>query len=817
MLKPRDYVVEGTSIISEMKNPASSKVEDLSNKPKTEQNDLQGENRNKVGSDLGVCKTGELSDKSCNFQNVWETNNGKIVQELKDWLEMIRKTGMSELNKDYSIPVDKEIQDSEKEQRAFYTIASCDSPDSIWNYKYSGSKGKNKCFHGKGKLSFTINKTPPNGYNYGMKSGHCLKIPYENLKNIESIEGFFDEQGVLNGHGVRIKYRNGRLIKATVVKGVMHGLVLEHDVKIDPETNRPSEDSPVLSKISLYNNGMKEIDEHEWHLLQNGIKIFCSKSLKSKSIIFVPKGLSENKEVTETEKIDTVSTPIEHIDHQTMVIFGNLDLKDKMVLSAKNVISTMSSKKENGLFVIDFNAASQNGTHTDSSQNDYDLQTGSWTNAVTAKLSRFIEIITNSKNALADNFKPTPKSDSTSEIKMPLMKLTGMKKVGKGGDVLHLYISSPYSTEENIKGKLRKRDLDKKGKLSGVLEIQMLTTLKRKDLAKAYQANPAPPPSNSTVKDSFSHEYLAQRIDIRQQDPDSEESEDDLLTYQESPFKFNSQDIVESIKANFQNGKIKDGTVATIKFTDSSSIEGFVRNNCFHGIVRYLDAPLPAKKPLKRYSKNKQINRVQQIGQVAGLSEDAAIVEVNKVGVYKNGFLDGPSYDFRTESLLYSNSMRNKQEVDTFGALIENDYSSVYAGQFIGEKMISGYLADIIGQEEVDQIRIPHLSKPLSDTIYSTIEFSDIIDGKVALTSNPSSSHLVADPVEDKWVYVKESENITNMYTEHEDGLFAKIDIPEKQIVSFFGGIIIDKESWNQMRLLDPVYFRPVYTDHHGT
>ena len=67
------------------------------------------------------------------------------------------------------------------------------------------------------------------------------------------IEGFFDEQGVLNGHGVRIKYRNGRLIKATVVKGVMHGLVLEHDVKIDPETNRPSEDSPVLSKISLYN------------------------------------------------------------------------------------------------------------------------------------------------------------------------------------------------------------------------------------------------------------------------------------------------------------------------------------------------------------------------------------------------------------------------------------------------------------------------------------------------------------------------------------------------------------------------------------
>ena len=804
-----------------MKNPVSSTpsdVEDLSNKQKTEQNDLQGENRNTVGSDLGVCKTGEFSDKSCNVQNVWEINNEKIVHELEGWLEMIRKTSMTELNKDYSIPVDKEIQDSEKEQRAFYTITSCDSPEGIWNYKYSGSKGKNKGFHGKGKLSFTINKTPPNGYNYGMKSGHCLKIPYENLKNIESIEGFFDEKGILNGHGVRIKYRNGRLIKATVVKGVMHGLVLEHDVKIDPETNRPSEDSPVLSKISLYNNGMKEIDEHEWHLLQNGIKIFRCKNLKSKSIIFVPKGLSENKEVTETEKPDTLSTQNEHNDHQTNVIFGNLDLKDKMVLSAQNVVSTMSSKIEDGLFVVDFDADSQDGTHIDSSQNDYDLQTGSWTNAVTAKLSRFIEIITNSKNTLADNFKPMPKSDSASEIKIPLMKLTGMKKVGKDGDVLHLYISCPYSAEENIKGKLRKRDLDKKGKLSGVLEIQMLTTLKRKDIAKAYQANPAPPPSNNTVKDSFSHEYLAQRIDIRQHESDSNEgeSEDDLLTYQESPFKFNSQDIVESIKANFQNGKIKDGTVATIKFTDSSSIEGFVRSNCFHGMVRYLDPPLPAKKPLKRYSKNKQINRVQQIGQV-GLSEDATIVEVNRVGVYKNGFLDGPSWDFRTESLLYRNSVRNEKESDTFGAHIENDYSISYAGHFIGEKMNSGYLADIIGQKEVDQIRIPQFSKPLSDTIYNTIEFSDIVDGKVAPTSNLPSSHLVADPVEDKWVYVKESENITNMYTEHEDGLFAKIDIPEKQIVSFFGGIIIDKESWNQMRLLDPVYFRPVYTDHHGT
>ena len=81
-------------------------------------------------------------------------------------------------------------------------------------------------------------------------------------------------------------------------------------------------------------------------------------------------------------------------------------------ISAKNVVSSISSKIEESIFVVDFNPESQDGTPTDLSQNDYDLQTGSWTNAVTAKLSRFIEIITNSKNTLADNFKPMPKSDS---------------------------------------------------------------------------------------------------------------------------------------------------------------------------------------------------------------------------------------------------------------------------------------------------------------------------------------------------------------------------------------------------------------------
>jgi hypothetical protein len=57
-----------------------------------------------------------------------------------------------------------------------FKIVSCDEENSLWKYKYTGGKGARKMFKGKGKISFTRQITPPHGYDYGMKSGLCLRI-----------------------------------------------------------------------------------------------------------------------------------------------------------------------------------------------------------------------------------------------------------------------------------------------------------------------------------------------------------------------------------------------------------------------------------------------------------------------------------------------------------------------------------------------------------------------------------------------------------------------------------------------------------------
>ena len=84
----------------------------------------------------------------------------------------------------------------------------CQKDDAIWGYKYVGSKGKKRLFKGKGTLRFMKSgHTPTHGYDYGMKSGHCLQKLDPNLK---SIEGNFDEKGILNGYAVLDYFDNTR-------------------------------------------------------------------------------------------------------------------------------------------------------------------------------------------------------------------------------------------------------------------------------------------------------------------------------------------------------------------------------------------------------------------------------------------------------------------------------------------------------------------------------------------------------------------------------------------------------------------------------
>ena len=127
--------------------------------------------------------------------------------------------------------------------------------------------------------------------------------------------------------------------------------------------------------------------------------------------------------------------------------------------------------------------------------------------------------------------------------------------------------------------------------------------------------------------------------------------------------------------------------------------------------------------------------------------------------------------------------------------------------------MIFGHLANVVGHEEIDQIRVPRFSNPISETMYHLIDHSYLKENDLETNSSWNSPLFVTDPIEDKWVYVNQSRRATNMYSKVEDGLFAKINIPTNEVIAFFGGFRYSKHTWEDMKLFDPVYFRPLYME----
>ena len=61
---------------------------------------------------------------------------------------------------------------------------------------------------------------PPHGYDYGMKSGHCL---IKNDEQLKSIESEFDAKGRVQGF-VKIDYFNKTRVYGHCVDGVLHGI-----------------------------------------------------------------------------------------------------------------------------------------------------------------------------------------------------------------------------------------------------------------------------------------------------------------------------------------------------------------------------------------------------------------------------------------------------------------------------------------------------------------------------------------------------------------------------------------------------------------
>ncbi len=125
----------------------------------------------------------DISEENCFFD------------QLDAWFDKLQ-------NKSLGGILDDNVQNQDLGQTKIdpiFKVVKCGDDVSTWKYKYTGQKGKKRIFKGKGKLSFVKASTPPHGFDYGMKSGHCLIL---NDENIKSIEGFFDEEGMLYGNNI---------------------------------------------------------------------------------------------------------------------------------------------------------------------------------------------------------------------------------------------------------------------------------------------------------------------------------------------------------------------------------------------------------------------------------------------------------------------------------------------------------------------------------------------------------------------------------------------------------------------------------------
>ena len=196
--------------------------------------------------------------------------NGTLTSEVQDWIQTLKDPLKN--HEAFKEPLKEPLE-------PLIEIVSCDKPNATWAYKYVGSKGKRKIFSGKGKISFTKYSDPPHGFDYGMKSGHCLVKRDANLK---SVEGEFNSQGVLQGQ-TKLDFFNGDQIQVQVLNGVQHGFQKFFQDEIDEETNMPKKEK-ALHSVQMVLNG--EPVGAKWTFLLNNLTIYQKDD--SQSILFVP-------------------------------------------------------------------------------------------------------------------------------------------------------------------------------------------------------------------------------------------------------------------------------------------------------------------------------------------------------------------------------------------------------------------------------------------------------------------------------------------------------------------------------------------------
>lgn len=388
---------------------------------------------------------------------------------------------------------------------------------------------------------------------------------------------------------------------------------------------------------------------------------------------------------------------------------------------------------------------------------DYDIESKAKTNAVKGKLIRFFEFVTYEKNKLEDKYQVLSEPLVPEKAIKILSDITPIKD-GINDNLCEA--SCPYDINEKcILSKTEERD--------GGITFKMYTNWTYAKLIEADLTNGT---------------YLIHDLNM---------TEEDLKAYvPHGNIGSLANDLsITSLKGNYENGSF-NGFVE-ITYQNGWTLEGLAKDGVLHGIARVLEA--------QKYEDFRTRYEPTKVEMDSGINYNSKpkIREVLHCAIFRNGFLEGPQWDF-VQGSNFRFGLRDGQSKNIFqfdsksrAAYVNQDLQAGYVGEFSNGIMLSGQAADLENIEMIDEMITPIFGTPYGLVYHSFT--SD--DGTI-------NDPLTTDPLEDKYVYVNASKLIEN-----EQGLFAKTNISASTIFAYFGGFVHSSKSWNSTNLTYPKYY----------
>ncbi|XP_040580046.1 uncharacterized protein [Lepeophtheirus salmonis] len=157
----------------------------------------------------------------------------------------------------------------------FETIFCDESSTSIWAYKYVGPKHKKLTKLNADVMSIYLSpKVNANGFDYGLKSGVCLKLYDDSMSQIFGTL----KNGQLEGRGT-IYFINGTYIKANFFQGFINSAISYYKREIDEY----EQGSDILTGLRVNN--------YFYEILQNNKAILIRENIE-KDVIFLNSNIS---------------------------------------------------------------------------------------------------------------------------------------------------------------------------------------------------------------------------------------------------------------------------------------------------------------------------------------------------------------------------------------------------------------------------------------------------------------------------------------------------------------------------------------------